>query len=78
MKLFRICEENVKEKTKVFFECRAKNAKLAIKIVANRQGNPHKTTEDLQFSTSRMYGTTGFLSGFLYESEDLFYTEGRN
>ena len=72
MKLFRICEENLKDKTKVFFEYRAKGAKTAIKMAANRHGNPHHSTEDLYFCTSRMYGTTGFLSCYIYESEEIF------
>lgn len=50
----------------VAFAYRAKGPRHAIKMVANRHGNPHYSTEDLHFNR---YGDEALLRGYIYTAE---------
>lgn len=50
----------------VTFTYRAKGPRHAIKMVANRHGNPHYSTENLHFSPC---GDEAVLSGYTYTAE---------
>jgi hypothetical protein len=50
------------------FSYRAKGPRHAIKMVANRHGNPHYSTDDLSFNR---YGDEALLRGYVYTAEEI-------